>query len=306
MSLPNSEYQRTKMLPTLQKHHVEKRKKWVIAFWIFWNSAKAVAPRVQLMLVHMDEKWFYAIVVRCNNKKIPFFGILPHIHSCGNKRLINKILVIVSTGFLPYDNDMEKGGVGVKFAPTRAGGMVKAKKDSFSRVYREDGSYHMPPILSNRLRVKGTSYFENWEITGSNQGSEKKKKFPLLDWFRDVEIPRLEKKAQEFEALNPGKKLLIKYQFDGAGCHNDKTLHNFIHYEFVIKRGWILVLQPPNSPILNTKDAALFPMLSKDVTTQQGIQHKSHAVSTENIWKLVCKCIENMDTRKIASAYAAM
>jgi hypothetical protein len=49
--------------------------------------------------------------------------------------------------------------------------MQKAKKDSYKRVYQEDGTYHYPKIPENKLRMKGEMYFESMEITGSNEGT---------------------------------------------------------------------------------------------------------------------------------------
>ena len=31
---------------------------WAKAFWVFWESSRAIKKKKQIMLVHMDEKWF--------------------------------------------------------------------------------------------------------------------------------------------------------------------------------------------------------------------------------------------------------
>ena len=109
MGLPDSSYKSTRIVPLLDKQSTERRYNWAKAFWIFWNTATSLRQEVQFVLVHMDEKWFYAIVTRRNNKCIPFLGIEPVNHSCHHKSHIYKVMGICSTGFVPIDNDMTKG-----------------------------------------------------------------------------------------------------------------------------------------------------------------------------------------------------
>ena len=42
---------------------------WCHAFWLFWLSTKPTKSRTQLVLVHMDEKWFYAMVSRTKKQE---------------------------------------------------------------------------------------------------------------------------------------------------------------------------------------------------------------------------------------------
>ena len=70
LSLPNSTYQSTRMHPKVDQSCKFRRLQWAIGFWIFWESAKRFR-RVAVWVVHMDEKWFYAIGVRMNNKMVP-------------------------------------------------------------------------------------------------------------------------------------------------------------------------------------------------------------------------------------------
>ena len=71
----------------------------------------------------------------------------------------------------------------------RVGKMVKATKDSYKRVYKDDGSYHYPKIPVNKLRSKGEEYFQSCEITGSAEGNDKSPKMSLISAYRDVIIP---------------------------------------------------------------------------------------------------------------------
>ena len=81
----------------------------------------------------------------------------------------------------------KKEGRVVKVRMDRAGRIVATKEDSYKRVYANDGkSYTYPKIAENRLRVKGQLYFQNMEITGSKEGTEKEPKMALLPYHRDI------------------------------------------------------------------------------------------------------------------------
>ena len=100
MGLPDSSYKSTKLLPKLDKANKERHKWWAEQFWIFFQSAQTF-NNAQIILVHMDEKWFFSIVVRHNLKYIPFLGIEPMQHSVQHKLHIDKTMGIASTAFVP-------------------------------------------------------------------------------------------------------------------------------------------------------------------------------------------------------------
>ena len=91
-------------------------------------------------------------------------------------------MYIIVTAFMLNDNDIEKGGTAIPICCVRVGKMVKASRDSYSRVYNDSGSSFTYPIVQeNLLREKGTEYFKGVELTGSNIGTEKDPKMSLLD-----------------------------------------------------------------------------------------------------------------------------
>ena len=137
------------------------RKCWAIGIHLFWEGAKLVRKSMQVVYFHIDEKGFLLLVVRMYGKVAPAFGCQPIYHRIHHKNSVNSIA--------PFDNDLRKGGEAHKIEITRCRGMVEAQKDSFKRVYRDDGSYHYPKLTKNRLHEKGKEYFENWEITGSKE-----------------------------------------------------------------------------------------------------------------------------------------
>ncbi len=224
MSLPDSSYKSTRLLPRLNQGNKNRRLYWSHQFWIFWQSA-VTFNGVQIILVHMDEKWFWSVVVRRNNKCVPFFGVEPVQHGVQHKSHLDKIMGIASTAFAPDGNDITKGGRAFLVNLVRVGGMVKATKDTYKRVYRDDGTYHYPVLLENRLQKKGEFYFKGLEITGSKKGTAKEPKFDLLSYFQDTEIPKLDQLCTSVGHLT-GKKVIVRYQWMARALMSTKSSSN--------------------------------------------------------------------------------
>ena len=49
---------------------------------------------------------------------------------------------------------MAKGGEGYRLGIFRAGHMIEAKRNTYKRVYKSDGSYHHPRVDAGLLRKK--------------------------------------------------------------------------------------------------------------------------------------------------------
>jgi hypothetical protein len=110
----------------------------------------------------------------------------------------------------------------------------------------------------------------------------------LTEFFAS-EFDRLDAIAQQMETLT-GKRVVVRYQMDGAGPHRDKRLLGYLDEEFAKREGWHLQLQPPNSPITNVKDACIFPSLSKRITAAQGLSNGSHLLSQDQLWDVIQGC----------------
>lgn len=95
--------------------------------------------------------------------------------------------------------------------------MIPAQKDSYKRVYREDGTFHYPKVAENILRKKGNLYFQSMDVTGSSEGTTKDPKFPLLQFFERTELPALEERILELNTESPGRKFVVRYQMIGVG-----------------------------------------------------------------------------------------
>ena len=291
-SIEDFEYTSTGMAPELSPAHKKRRVDWACMFWTFWHSAKRVQLRV--MLCHMDEKWFYACVVRKFRKRIVSIGVEPVDFRVTHKSHVYKTMAVAVSGFIPTGGDITAGGHAVKIAFERVGRMAPAVRDSFRRVYSEDGKSFT--YTGDRLREKGQLYWKNLEITGSSEGTATKPKFSLLALHRDNIIPAMEKLAAE-------RNVVIRYQMDQAGPHTDGRFMAYMNKEFD-SRGWMFEFQPSQSPITNVKDACIFPTLSKDVSQQQAIAYGSHVLQDEELWRAAESSWANMPLSTIARAYA--
>ena len=295
-------YTETQTLPQCTTERTKRiRVKWAVAFHIFWEGARMVAQKVQVLYTNIDEKWFYSLVIRRHNKVVPFFGCAPVYHRIHHKNNTDKLLVICVVGFAPTNNDMRSGGIGYKILMTRCGGMVQAKKDSYMRVYNDDGTYSYPRIAENRLRTKGEDYFENWEICGSRSEKGGEKKFNLSKWVREEYTPALHSLAQKIEE-ETGKRVVIRDGWDNATPHVEMGLQTEIK-ERNDERGWLWKVQPPNSPLTNSCDAGLFPSLAKIVTAMQGLNNRGLYLSTEKLWELLQKGWDQYPVEKIARLF---
>ena len=211
-------------------------------------------------------------------------GIQPIAHTTHHTSHMHKVLGITTSSFLRVDNDIKIGERTVKVRMDRARRMVASKEDSYKRVYADDGkSCTYPKIAENRLRVKGQLYFQNMDITGSKEGTEKEPKMALLPYHLEILFPRLEEMARELgEEGEEGVEIIPYYQMDGAGSRQCKKLLTMIDEEFN-RRGWIFRFQPSQNPESNIKDSYVFPSLSHLVTIEKGQSNRSYSLKVENL-----------------------
>jgi hypothetical protein len=149
--------------------------------------------------------------------------------------------------------------------------------------------------------VRGEAYFVGMEITGSLKEKNGKKKFPMLDFFRDTLLPKLDAKAEELSReLN--KNIIVRYQHDNASPHVEKHFKQFLEQQFA-QRGWLIGYQPPCSPTTNVNDPYLFPALSKMVSRSQAITFKARTLSTEELWMLAKEAFETYPLEKLLMAF---
>ena len=101
-------YTTTKTLSQYNNERSRKgRRRWAIGFHLFWEGAKFVKKRVQVLYFHIDEmKWFLLLVVWMYSEVVPAFSCHPIYHWIHHKNYVNKILTICAIGIAPFENDL--------------------------------------------------------------------------------------------------------------------------------------------------------------------------------------------------------
>ena len=117
-------------------------------------------------------------------------------------------------------------------------------------------------------------------------------KLSLLNFFLNKQIPKLEKLIEDFIAQH-GLRTVVRYQMDNAGPRCEKKLQDLLQQEFD-DRGWMIVTQPPNSPIYNVKDACIFPALSKSVSSLQATIYDNKLLECEEINNCVIRAWQTL------------
>jgi len=291
-----------RILPSLDKAAQERRVKWAETFWMFWKCVKCCpSSKVKFVLVHMDEKWFYAIVTRANCKVLTSIGLEPTDYYAHHKNHVGKELYIVVTAYVLNNNDITGGGKAIPISCIRVGEMLPAQKNTYKRVYKNDGSYHYPPIAENLLRKRGQEYFKPMELNGSTTGTSKNPKVSLLQKYIDEIIPDIEQKIVD-RFGSPETRVCIVKQEDGAGLHTDGTYLKTMNDLFRV-RDWLLFNQPSQSPVTNIHDACIFPMMSKAVSTEQSLNFGSRMLVGEQLNQSVMK-VWNDNTNLVAMSRA--
>ena len=93
-SLKVFKHRRIRLLFFLGKSTKKRRVIWAETFWFFWKSARVLAPRIKMVLYHMDEKWFYAVVTRSKDNIVTSIGLEGEDHFVQHKNHIGEEMYI--------------------------------------------------------------------------------------------------------------------------------------------------------------------------------------------------------------------
>lgn len=245
-----------------------------------WGRGKG-----KYLLVHLDEKWFYGMLLR-HAKVCEALGLeKTHLYA-QHKSHITKVLMLAVVG-IAFEDSLENGGIGVRLGIHRAEAAKVAQKcQNETHIDPETGKVTYPSVANGgkQLRAKGDVYFVDVEVTGSTSGTSTNPKYMLLRFLRDVLFPQLQQivgPGGEFEGYCP----II--QWDNAGPHTDGTLvafaEQFCAAQQPVPWGW--EPQGAQMPFANVLDLLVFPKLSRRhahlVRTAAGRSVASPAV----IWK---------------------
>ena len=180
-------------------------------------------------------------------------------------------------------------------------GQCNQPKNSYRRVYNNNDTFSYPQLQENIIRRRGELYFRSTEINATSEGSVSTPKYSLLKYFKEIEIPNLERLTEEISS-SCNQQVLVRYQMDSAGPHTDRVLLDFLEEEF-IKRDWMLVRQPAQSPLTNVKDTCIFPCLSKQVSAMQSDIYNSKVLDWEELNNCVTNSYNNLPLDTVARSY---
>jgi hypothetical protein len=254
-----------------------------------WNL-----PKAKYLWIHYDEKWFYGFVTRSNAKKCPELGLEKEMHAIYHRNHISKVMAVAFTAYT-VDDHVENGGDGLKLgffrvqsARVAAKRVRKSRRDEFGRL-RYDGEV---------LREKGDIYLVDSTVTGSDAGTCRSPKYPLLPLFLDTVFPKVEALVGvggHYAGYIP----II--QGDNAGPHQegdfDASCKAYCH-----TRGWHWIPQAPQMPYANNLDLVVFPCMSKR-HTQLLRQHGNSVIPNDQIWKAAQEVWNDLESYVIARGF---
>ena len=291
-SLKGFSVAKSRILPQLTKECMIKRLQFCEAFFIFWISAKCLRTSVKMIVTHMDEKWVHAVVTRTNIKIIESYKVGKRYHYAHHKNFIDQVMFIVVNGFIPEKNNLlGMGGKSVKVSCIPVGDYEPAKRDSYKRVYDDEGNFTYPQIAENIERRKGELYWKNKTLCGTE--STRDGQFSLIHAYKEHIIPQMEEIARQ-ESEGGIFDVVFIEQEDGAGCHNNLEYTTFKDKEFE-NRNWLRRMQSPQSPLFNVNDLFYFRKLSREISSEQSMSFGTKVMKCEEILKVVDKVWKSTD-----------
>ena len=164
----------------------EKRKEWAIDFFIFWKTSKLFLFNTKILLVHMDEKWFYSVVLRKKSTFVPFLGMENHVSLVFNTKVIfiRKCTFAVKGIYLTTMTSLLVELL-TKSAWNGLVECLKKKKDSYGRVYNDDNTaFTYPKLPQNIIRRKGEYYLKHWRSTQQQKEQRKVRSIPCCNFSK--------------------------------------------------------------------------------------------------------------------------
>jgi hypothetical protein len=126
-------------------------------------------------------------------------------------------------------------------------------------------------------------------------------KFALLTHWENTLIPCINQVCTEL-SQKMNKRVIPIVQDDNASAHCEKNLMDYLAAK-LLERGGLMMPQPPNSPQTNSCDDHVFPSMSKEGTTIQGIEDGGCTLSEGQLWINVKQVFDNFDLDKLARAF---
>ena len=95
---------------------------------------------------------------------------------------------------------------------------------------------------------------------------------------------------------------MVHTQWDKATPHRERILLKMIAALFK-SLGWVLTFQPPNSPLCNMLNLAIFPAVAKDGTSIGNLLHGGWYLQCEKLWQVIKKAWDDYLANSIAWAF---
>ena len=253
----------------------------------------------KFLLVHFDEKWFYANAIRPGAKLDRARGLYQgRYRRTKNSHHIDAVMILAFVGFA-FNDHILNGGEGVKVGMVRCARAHTAKKAVYKAVYDDDGKRTHPKIEENLVRAKGDIYFKDANVTATNVGTPSEPKFDLLTFFTAYLFPRLR------ELVGPdgpykGHQLIL--QGDNAPTHADEAFIKEMK-RVCEAEGWLWEPQGAHMPHANVLDLAVFPSWSKSHFAEAAELVGRSTMSKTQIMSCVEKSWKEMPSAKIARSF---
>ena len=104
-------------------------------------------------------------------------------------------MFVVVNGFIPKDNNkMGIGGRSLKVSCVPVGDYEPAQRDSYKRVYDEEGGFSYPHIPENIERKNGNLYWTNKTLCGTTNNHDGQ--YSLIQAYNEIIFPKMEEIAR--------------------------------------------------------------------------------------------------------------
>ena len=306
-SFDSFQFYKERMVPLLSAAQKQKHLAFAQLVQNFWNirDAEGNLPngKKRVLLIHYDEKWFWGLVLRAFAKACDEIGVGKRDYFTFHKSHINKVMAIAFVGAV-FGASLEDGCEVVKLPMVRAQAFKIAERVQYASVSQPDGSTRYPSTNPDGtpkepIRRKGDSYPVDCCVTGSNQGTKKDPKLPLLLVFKEVVFPAIR------NLVGPGGKYEdchVIIQGDQAGPHEDAVFTRYVT-DYCTEQGWTWQPQAPQMPHANVLDLSVFPAMSRRHAEWARRLVGTKVLGPDQIWEMANDVWNEIPNSKIASAF---
>ena len=139
-------------------------------------------------------------------------------------------------------------------------------------------------------------------MTGKKtEDGEGKKRFALTNWLKNDFLPPLKAIFQRLER-EMNKRIVPRTQWDNATPHRESELMKLMKEELE-NVGGMMTFQPPNCPLTNCYNSAVFPAVAKKGTALGGLLNRGKYLECKRLWQVIEKAWDEYPLDSIARAF---